>query len=395
MDTRGGTRRGTPRGGTRPRKKYRVGRPSDSGSVSSAASMNGPKFIDSKGNVKLTKLPSHHSKLTPEQVAAALLLKPTSSEAVGVVILSKTLKNEFVSRCNCELASKRQQVQAKTAHLERLNASLGCNTATMLKLHEENKNIQARLTACHRENTHLQGQKERVQDDLVAIQDELLVHQSILELINLTDESKQILPFQTLSLTEVAARLGISSWGDIVSLSFNATHRATLVCDVLGLGQNSEFISLWRDPPKPDVWLHLFGSKPVVETGRKTNADEMKVRLAGYLRIDPPDNIVDGVLGNLLDDDSGSLSSVAEGDEGEESDKEEGPIPGSVDVSSSRSSSLKAASEEDLMAELQRRKRKAASLNSDVEDGKDKAASSDGDDGKDKAASDEDNNNTK
>lgn len=342
----------------RTRKKRRVRRPSDGVSVSSAASMNGLKFIDSKGNVKLNRLPSHHLGRTSQEVAAALLLNPTGSEAVGVVILSSTLKNEYRARCVGDFASKQQQIETKTAHLKELEACLGVNNTTWLRLNDQNANLQAQLAACNQENTHLEGQKKKIQHELAAIKDDLLVHQSILEIINLTDEKKQpCLAFQTLPLEQVAARLAISTWDDIDSLSFNATHRATMVCNVLGLVRNVDFISLWTAASKD--WLRLFGSEPNVQTGRKASPDELKVRLAGYLRILAPRDVIDRVLGALNGGDSDSLSSVEEGQEGEESGEEEveATIPGSVHVSSQKRSrfSLEEASEEDLIEELRRR----------------------------------------
>jgi hypothetical protein len=139
-------------------------------------------------------------------------------------------------------------------------------------LHNQNDNIQAQLIACYQENTHLKGQKEMVQQELGAIQHDVLVRQTILELINLTNETKQpCLPsFQTLPLKEVAARLAISAWDDIDSLSFNATHCTTMVCNVLVLVRNGECILLWTAPSNRAVWFRLFGSEPKVQTGRIT-----------------------------------------------------------------------------------------------------------------------------
>ena len=106
---------------------------------------------------------------------------------------------------------------------------------------------------------------------------------------------------------------------------------ATMVCKELGLPRHAEFISMWTAPSNQEEWLRLFGSEPKVQTGRKVSADELKLRLAGYLRIKPPREVTDRVLDNL-DGDSSSLSSIDEGQEGEE--KVEAPIPaGSVHVS--------------------------------------------------------------
>jgi hypothetical protein len=212
----------------RPRKKRRHKPPSGGGSVSSqvtAASMNGSRLMDSRGNVKLEMLPNEYLGKTPDEVAEALLSKPTSSEVVGVVILSSTLKDEYRARCVGDFASKEQQIKSITTHLQQLEDSLGVNTATTLRLHEQSANIQAQLTACYQQNTHLKGQKETVQQELGAIQDDLLVHQTILDLINLTDETNQPrLPFQTLPLKEVEAPIPGS-----VDVSSNQRSRSSLV----------------------------------------------------------------------------------------------------------------------------------------------------------------------
>jgi hypothetical protein len=235
-----------------------------------------------------------------------------------------------------------------------LDASLEVTNQNTLRVHDENANVQAQLNACYQETTHLKGQKEAVEQELGAVKHDVLVRETILELINLTDATKQpSLPFENLPLEQVAARLDIGSWADISALSFNATHRATMVCNVLGLARNHEFKELWTAPSDRKSWSRHFGSVPDVQTGRKASVDELKVRLAYYLRIQPPQEVIDRVLGD-------SLSSVEEGQGGEESGEEEveAPIPESIGVSSKKRarSSLEEASEEDLLNELRRRK---------------------------------------
>ena len=291
--------------------------------------------------------------------------------------LSQTLKSEYLARFVGDFASKQHQIQTKSTHLQRLEASLQANNTTTLNLHDQNSNIQAQLTACYAEGVHLKGQKETVELELADIKNNALVRQSILQLINLTDETQQPrLPFETLPLEEVATRLAVHSWEDVDSLSFNAAHRATVVSNVLGLARNGHFKALWTAPSNPEVWLRLFGSEPKVLIGRKASADELKLRLAGYVSIQPPQEVISRVLGDLDGDSSDSLSSVEEGEEGEESDEEiEGPIPRSVDVSSKKRSCsyLEVASEQEIMEELRRRKAASSA-------GEDKAASSAGED---------------
>lgn len=253
-----------------------------------------------------------------------------SSEAVGVLILPASLKDQYLQRWGIELASKQQQIASKTASLKRVSDLLVANNSTTLDLHEQNENLQARISASYKEKSYLTGQKETLEQDLGTIQEEVEVNQTIFRLIELTDPSKNPrLPFQTIPLPEVAARLGTPTWSHIDKQSFNANHRAIMLCNELGLPGNAAFVALWNAPNNPQLWRRFFGSMPQIRTGRNVSAGELKLRLAGYVGITPPTEEIDLVLEDLAADND-SLSGISEGDEedeGEESGNEEGEAP--------------------------------------------------------------------
>lgn len=168
----------------------------------------------------------------------------------------------------------------------------------------------------------------------------------------------------------MATRLHIESWADISALSFNGTHRAISVCNVLGLSRNERFKAVWNETGEvPSEWFRLFGQVPDVRTGRDHGGDAFKVRLAVYLGIQPPQEVMECVLSTLAGG-SDSVATLSDIEEGEESDEEEAdeakPIPGNIHVGGkkrSRTSSftLKEVSFEQLQEEMERRKAASAS----------------------------------
>ena len=205
-------------------------------STFSNASQNNAKFINSKSALKIKKLPDKFSGKTAEQVAQALLMNPTSPEVVTAITLFHTSVIKFHSRCEGEFVQKNLEKEHAQTHFAKLENKIGSTNAEVLKLHNQNAILQAQLMKNTKNTHYLKGQKKQMLMNLDEIKNYVIVCKTMLVLFNLLDKTKNpVLPFQNLPLEEILTQLGAKTWEKIFTISFNANHRAILVCSMLGL----------------------------------------------------------------------------------------------------------------------------------------------------------------